>query len=185
MYLNLEICNLYAKKYIRKTFVKTDSIFYRLFQSFPGIFFELIDQSPTIANIYQFSSVEVKQLAFRIDVVFLPNNNTLPIYFVEVQFQPDKKIYSRFFTEIFLYLDKTELLNNWQGVIVYPSKSIDIGETERYIELLTSPRVKRVYLDELDSTDEQSIGIETVKLVIEPETTAGMKARELIVHNYL
>jgi predicted transposase/invertase (TIGR01784 family) len=102
-------------------------------------------------------------------------------YFVEVQFQPDKKLYSRLFTEIFLYLDKTELLNNWQGVIVYPSKSIDIGETERYIELLTSQRVKRVYLDELDSTDEQSIGIETVKLVIEPETTAGMKARELIV----
>jgi predicted transposase YdaD len=68
-----------CKKYIRQTSVKTDSIFYRLFQSFPGIFFELIDQSPTIANIYQFSSVEVKQLAFRIDGVFLPNNDTLPI----------------------------------------------------------------------------------------------------------
>jgi predicted transposase YdaD len=45
-------------------------------------------------------------------------------------------------------------------VVVYPSRSIDIGETERYIELLTSGRVRRIYLDELDSTAEQSIGID-------------------------
>ncbi|AUT03012.1 flagellar assembly protein H [Nostoc sp. CENA543] len=161
--------------------MKTDSIFYQLFQSFPSIFFELIDQPATTANTYQFASVEVKQLAFRIDGVFLPNNDTSrPIYFVEVQFQPDRKLYSRFFTEIFLYLDKTELPNNWQGVIVYPSKNLDIGETARYIELLTPQRVKRVYLDELNSTGEQSLGIETVKLVIEPETTAVTKAKELI-----
>jgi predicted transposase/invertase (TIGR01784 family) len=72
--------------------VKTDTIFYRLFQSFPSIFFELINQPPETANTYQFSSVEVKQLAFRIDGVFLPKSNpSSPIYFVEVQFQPDKK----------------------------------------------------------------------------------------------
>jgi predicted transposase/invertase (TIGR01784 family) len=162
--------------------VKTDTIFYRLFQSFPSIFFELINQPPEEANAYQFSSVEVKQLSFRIDGVFLPVSNapSPPIYFVEVQFQRDLKFYSRFFTEIFLYLDKTELRNNWRGVIVYPTRSIDIGETERYLELLTPQRVRRIYLDELSSTPQPSIGIETVKLVIEPEETAGTKARALI-----
>ena len=162
--------------------MKTDTIFYRLFQSFPSIFFELINQPPETANVYQFSSVEVKQLAFRIDGVFLPANQAAspPIYFVEVQFQPDKKFYSRFFTEIFIYLDKTELTNNWRGVVVYPTRSIDIGETERYLELLTPGRVRRVYLDELSSVAEQSIGVETVKLVIEPEESAAAKARELI-----
>lgn len=161
--------------------MKTDTIFYRLFQSFPSIFFELINQSPETAIDYQFSSVEVKQLAFRIDGVFLPKNNAVspPIYFVEVQFQPDKKFYSRFFTEIFLYLDKTELPNNWRGVVVYPNRNIDTADTERYIELLTSERVRCIYLDELDSA-EQSIGIDTVKLVIESESTVGTKARELI-----
>jgi predicted transposase/invertase (TIGR01784 family) len=111
--------------------VKTDTIFYRLFQSFPSIFFELINQPPEEANAYQFSSVEIKQLSFRIDGVFLPTSNlqSLPIYFVEVQFQSDSKFYSRFFTEIFLYLDKTQLRNNWRGVVVYPSRSIDTGET--------------------------------------------------------
>jgi len=161
--------------------VKTDTIFYRLFQSFPSIFFELIHQPPETANAYQFASVEVKQLAFRIDGVFLPTSNAAsPIYFVEVQFQPDKKLYSRLFAEIFLYLDKTELTNNWQGVVVYPRRSIDVGETERYAELLASGRVTRIYLDELDSGETQSIGIGTVKLVIEPESTAVAKTRELI-----
>ncbi|MEB3219669.1 MAG: Rpn family recombination-promoting nuclease/putative transposase [Nostocales cyanobacterium 94392] len=161
--------------------MKTDTIFYRLFQSFPSIFFELINQPPETANTYQFSSVEVKQLAFRIDGVFLPKSNPAsPIYFVEVQFQPDKKFYSRLFTEIFLYLDKTQLTNNWRGVVVYPSRNIDTGETERYIELITSGRVTRIYLDELDSPASPSIAIGTVKLVVEPESTAVTKARELI-----
>ena len=162
--------------------MKTDTIFYCLFQSFPSIFFELIDQPPETANDYQFSSVEVKQLAFRIDGVFLPVSNTqsTQIYFVEVQFQPDKKFYSRFFAEIFLYLDKTELTNNWRGVVVYPTRSIDVGETERYLELLNQSRVKRIYLDELNSLTQQSVGIETLKLVIEPPSTAAPKAKELI-----
>nr|MDJ0620629.1 Rpn family recombination-promoting nuclease/putative transposase [Calothrix sp. MO_192.B10] len=141
--------------------MKTDTIFYHLFQNFPSIFFELIHQPPETANYYQFSSVEVKQLAFRIDGVFIPENNaspSTPIYFVEVQFQADKKFYSRLFAEIFLYLDKTELSNNWRGVVVYPNRSTDIGETERYIELLTSQRVQCIYLDELDAQSQQSIG---------------------------
>jgi predicted transposase/invertase (TIGR01784 family) len=78
------------------------------------------------------------------------------------------------------YLDKTKLRNNWRGVVVYPTRSIDTGETERYFELLNPQRVRRVYLDELGSTAQPSIGIETVKLVIEPEETAGIKARALI-----
>ncbi len=162
--------------------MKTDTIFYRLFQSFPSIFFELINQPPESANAYQFSSVEVKQLSFRIDGVFLPSSNTpsLPIYFVEVQFQPDSKFYSRFFTEIFLYLDKSPLRNNWRGVVVYPTRSIDTGETERYIELLNSQRVRRIYLDELGTTPQPSIGIGTVQLVVAPEETAGRTARALI-----
>jgi predicted transposase YdaD len=56
--------------------MKTDSIFYRLFQEIPSIFFELIGNSPQLAELYQFSSVEVKQTALRIDGVFLPNQNT-------------------------------------------------------------------------------------------------------------
>ncbi|MBH8551964.1 Rpn family recombination-promoting nuclease/putative transposase [Nostocaceae cyanobacterium CENA357] len=159
--------------------MKTDSIFYRIFQSIPSTFFELINQPPQLASAYQFSSVEVKQLAFRIDGVFLPNATELPIYFAEVQFQSDKKFYSRLFTEIFNYLDKTELTNNWCGVVIFPSRSVDTGDTERYTEILNSQRVTRVYLDELSSIKASSIGIQTVQLIVEPESTAPTKALEI------
>jgi len=63
--------------------VKTDRIFYRVFQEFPSVFFELIDSSPKIAKDYQFFSVELKQTAFRIDGVFQPlQEDENPIYFV-------------------------------------------------------------------------------------------------------
>jgi predicted transposase/invertase (TIGR01784 family) len=147
---------------------------------FPGIFFELINQSPELANDYQFSAVEVKQLSFRLDGVFLPKPKVNePIYFVEVQFQVDTTFYSRFFSEIFLYLDKTKLQNDWRGVVIYPTRSVESKDTFRYQELLQFPRVQRIYLDELEVTV-SSVGIETIKLVVEPEETAVTKAKVLI-----
>lgn len=172
-------CKIYSST-VKQATLKTDSIFYRIFQSIPTTFFELINQPPQLASVYQFSSVEVKQLVFRIDGVFLPNAAELPIYFAEVQFQPNKKFYSRLFTEIFNYLDKTELTNNWRGVVIYPNRSVDTGDTERYTELLNSQRVTRVYLDELSSIETSSVGIETVKLIIEPESTATTRAIEIV-----
>ncbi len=38
-----------------KPALKTDSIFYRIFQSIPSTFFELINQPPQLAKAYQFS----------------------------------------------------------------------------------------------------------------------------------
>ncbi|MBZ8178673.1 Rpn family recombination-promoting nuclease/putative transposase [Oscillatoria salina] len=162
--------------------MKTDTIFYRLFQSFPSSFFELIQLPPSTAETYQFASVEIKQLAFRIDGVFLPATEATeePIYFVEVQFQPDKNFYSRFFAEIFLYLDKTELKNDWRAVVIYPTRNTDKGEITRYRALLASEQVNRLYLDELDFTTEETLGIETVKLVVADEETAPVRARQLI-----
>ncbi|NJM77911.1 MAG: DUF2887 domain-containing protein [Acaryochloridaceae cyanobacterium RU_4_10] len=52
--------------------MKTDSIFYRIFQTVPGFFFELLGEPADCAQGYVFRSVEVKQLAFRLDGVFLP-----------------------------------------------------------------------------------------------------------------
>ncbi|NEP14715.1 MAG: Rpn family recombination-promoting nuclease/putative transposase [Symploca sp. SIO2C1] len=162
--------------------MKTDTIFYRLFQSFPSIFFELISHPPQEAQSYQFSSVEVKQLAFRIDGVFLPTvkKTQQPIYFVEVQFQGDSEFYSRFFSEIFLYLDKTKLSNDWRGVVIYPSRKVDTGAKKRYRELLDSSRVSLIYLDELAKTSSPSIGRATLELIITKEDAAIGQAQKLI-----
>ncbi len=119
------------------------------------------------ANNYRFDSVEVKQLSFRLDGVFLPQNNNpqTPIYFCEVQFQEDEAFYQRFFTEIFLYLSKTDLTNDWRGVIVYPNPQVETDKVQRYRELLNSERVRRIYLNELENTPQTSIGLATVQLI--------------------
>jgi predicted transposase/invertase (TIGR01784 family) len=74
--------------------MKTDSIFYRLFKTFPEAFFELINSEAAETTAYDFASVELKQTAFRIDGVFLPVpiERKKPIYFLEVQFQKECRI---------------------------------------------------------------------------------------------
>lgn len=162
--------------------MKTDTIFYQLFETFPRCFFELIGQPSLVAEAYQFTSVEIKQLAFRIDGLFLPTEDDLtsPIYFVEVQFQPDKRFYHRFFGEIFLYLSKYERSNDWQAVVVFKKRSLDPGNLPQYIELLTSQRVRRIYLDELGEAADQSLGVGIVKLIVETKKKAVNYARQLL-----
>jgi predicted transposase/invertase (TIGR01784 family) len=160
--------------------VKTDSIFYRLFQEFPDIFFELIGNSPEIAANYQFSSVEIKQTAFRIDGVFIPQSPEQPIYFVEVQFQEDSGIYSRLFSEINLYLRQNQPANNWLAVVIYPNRNIDTASTTHYSESFASGRITIIYLDELGESASLPIGVATIKLIIENEKKAVEQARGLI-----
>lgn len=160
--------------------MKTDSIFYRLFQEFPSIFFEIIANPPTEANTYNFS-VEIKQTAFRIDGVFLPVQEVdNPIYFVEIQFQLDPEFYSRFFAEIFLYLRQNKPQNDWRAVVLYPNQSVDTGNIKHYHKFFASHRVSRVYLNELDEAAECSIGIGTLNLVISPAARAVAQAKILI-----
>lgn len=47
-------------------------------------------------------------------------------------------------------------------------------------EILALNRVRRIYLDELGEAAQSSLGVGVVKLVIEPEKTAGELARRLI-----
>ena len=158
--------------------MKTDSIFYRLFQTFPESFFDLLNLPPETVNHYQFSSVEVKQLAFRLDGVFLPDNLNEPIYFVEVQFQKDERFYSRFFSEIFLYFHQSESNNNWQGVIIYPYPEIENSPKSRYQEFFASGRVNCYYLNQLDEGD--SLGVKVLQLIVESEPNTLAQGKELI-----
>lgn len=68
---------------------------------------------------YKFCSQELKQLAKRIDGVFLPQTETKPIYFVEVQFQKDENLYHRLFTEIFVYLGQYKPVQDFRAVVVW------------------------------------------------------------------
>jgi predicted transposase/invertase (TIGR01784 family) len=159
--------------------VKTDSLFYRIFQALPGSFFSLIGQSPEQAEGYQFRSVEIKQTAFRIDGIFLPSRPTQPVYFAEVQFQEDPQFYARFFSEIFLYLRQYPEPNDWRAVVIFPNRNVEPENSLHYRALLSCNQVERIYLDEVDE-EGASMSLGILKLVVEPEITAAEKARRLL-----
>jgi predicted transposase/invertase (TIGR01784 family) len=161
--------------------MKTDTIFYTLLQNFPSVLFELLEQSPELALHYNFSSVEIKELARRIDGLFLPKPEYSqdPIYFVEVQFQPDDDLYWRLITEAFLYLNQYRPQQTWQAVVLWAKRSLDPGIPFTYQTSLANGQIHVVYLDELVAPV-SSIGLKIIKLVVAPEDEAVQEARSLI-----
>ncbi|MEM1255771.1 MAG: Rpn family recombination-promoting nuclease/putative transposase [Cyanobacteria bacterium P01_H01_bin.21] len=158
--------------------MKTDSLFYLLFETAPSILFELIGQ-PALAPGYRFSSVELKQTAFRIDGVFLPpEDSNQPVYFVEVQFQKDPLLYRRLFAEVFLFLQKHPQVQQWRAVAIYPRASLEPNDHDAYGCLLQSNQCQRVFLDELDPSQSVTLGL--VKLIVEPPSTAVALGKQLI-----
>lgn len=151
--------------------LKTDTIFYRLCQTAPGLLLELAGLDASQTSAYAFQSVEVKQTAFRMDGLLLPTapRSKRPVCFGEFQFQRDDDLHHRFFAEIFVYLDQFPKTYDWQGVLVYPRRSLAPKPGRLYRSLLASEQVSEVFLDEMESS---SIGIALSQLVIAPRRKA-------------
>ncbi len=107
--------------------MKTDSLFYRLFQEWPQLALELM-QLPYSGENYRFVSEEIKQTGFRIDGLFKPiaADPELPLIFAEVQYQPDIDFYGRFISEITLYCYRQKPARPWLALVIYPSRSTEI-----------------------------------------------------------
>jgi predicted transposase/invertase (TIGR01784 family) len=157
--------------------LKTDSIFYRIFQTDPGILFELLGQSADRAQGYEFRSVEIKQLAFRIDGVLLPKPDALnqTVWFVEVQFQKDPLFYHRFFAEIGLYLAQHPKTEDWQAVVLFPNRKIEPEQRHLHRAQLNSDQVHRVYLNELKTGEGLGVGLVQLILASPKKTMAQVQ----------
>jgi predicted transposase/invertase (TIGR01784 family) len=158
--------------------LKTDSIFYRIFQTDPGILFELLGQSADRAQGYEFRSVEIKQLAFRIDGVLLPKPDApdRTVWFVEVQFQKDQHFYHRFFAEIGLYLAQHPKTEDWQAVVLFPNRKLEPEQRHLHRAQLNSDQVHRVYLNELKASEALGVGLVQLILARRTKTMAQVKA---------
>jgi predicted transposase/invertase (TIGR01784 family) len=166
--------------------LKTDSIFYQIFKTDPGILFELLGRSPDLADSYDFRSVEIKQVAFRIDGVFLPkpNSNDKTVWFVEVQFGRDPKFYGRFFGEIYFYLDLHQDTEDWQAVVIFPKRSIEPKRRHLYRANLASDQVHRIYLDELTDVPTESFGVGLMHLILADSEDAIPQAQALLTKTH-
>lgn len=132
--------------------MKTDTLFYQIFQAFPDLLFKLLG-TPAIPG-YAFTSVEVKEKAFRFDGIFAPPATVpdAPIYFLEVQFQPNPNFYYEFISEICLYLNQQKPVQDWIAVAIFPNRSVDVKNlTSFQQDMVNLGRLVRVYLDDVQS----------------------------------
>ena len=156
----------------------TDTIFYQIFLTFHTLLFEILGEPTENAKDYQFTSVEVKEKAFRFDGIFMADSLEKPIYFVEVQFQPKPDFYWELIAEINIYLNQFKPVQDWQGVALFGKRSLDVGELTAYQqELINSGRIKRIYLDELPPG---SIGMGLIELIVSKEAQAPELVKTLI-----
>ena len=162
--------------------MKTDKIFYTLFQVFPELLFQLIGESAELAQNYQFQSSEIKELAFRLDGVFIPDENqpNYPLYLVEVQFQKDEDFYWRFITEIFIYLKQYKPERPCYPVIMWGKRPLDTGFPAAYQNLLNLEHIQRIYLDEIEAQATQSIGISLLQFIVTSPKKAPEQVQSLI-----
>jgi predicted transposase/invertase (TIGR01784 family) len=161
--------------------MRRDSIFYSLFQQSPELLFELLKEPPANAQEYRFDSVAVKEPKFEIDGVFLPPDTPGVVYFCEVQFQKDERLYERLFGESFLYFYRNrERFTDWQAVVIYPTRSLEQQQTHPYRALLESEQFHRVYLDELGDIQALPLDVALMALTSVSEERAPGVARAII-----
>jgi predicted transposase/invertase (TIGR01784 family) len=162
--------------------LKTDSVFYRIFQTSPGILFELLGQSPDLALGYQFQSVEIKQVAFRLDGILLPASDAQDqtVWFIEIQMHDDSEFYHRFFAEIHLYLKLHPTTIDWQAIVIFPDRSVEPKNRHLHRANLNSDQVHRVYLEDFSDISTESLGIGLMQLIVADTINAIAKAKELL-----
>jgi predicted transposase/invertase (TIGR01784 family) len=158
--------------------VKTDTLFFQLFQSFHTLLFELIDRPIAEAEGYTFTSAEIKEKAFRFDGIFMPTANDKPIFLVEIQFQPKEDFYWEFLAEIFLYLNQYRPIQDWKAVAIFAKRNCEPAPNKFCQELIALGRIKRVYLEDLRQ-ETNSHGIEIIQLILASEKKAPKLARNL------
>lgn len=166
--------------------MKTDSIFYKVFQSAPETFFQLIGEDDPRTVNYAFGSQEVKQTSFRMDGIFLPPPRLpgFPIFFVEAQAYRDKRgenFYFRFFGEIHLYLKIYQPQSNWRAAVIFTERGFDPGIPAQYSEYDNNPRVQRIYLNRLPpEVGDRSLGLGILQLLGMTQKQAPERGRALI-----
>ena len=129
--------------------MKTDSLFYRLFQEWPQLALEML-KLPYSGDSYRFVSEEIKQTGFRIDGLFKPSteNPEQPLIFAEVQYQPDNEFYGRLLSEIMLYLYRQKPGRHWLAMVIYPTRGTERPASIEFETFMDLPQIQRVYLED-------------------------------------
>ena len=162
--------------------MQTDSLFFHIFKTSPGILFELLGQPASLAENYSFDSVEIKQVGFRIDGVLLPKPDAIDqtVIFLEVQFQKDPTFYHRLIAEIHLFLKLNPSTFDWKAVVIFQKRSIEPPDFRLFRNLIHSDQVNRIYLEDLKATSDDNVGLDLMRLIVAKKKDAVSQAKALL-----
>jgi predicted transposase/invertase (TIGR01784 family) len=162
--------------------LQTDSLFFHIFKTSPGILFELLGQPANLAENYSFDSVEIKQVGFRIDGVLLPKPDALDqtVIFLEVQFQKDPTFYHRLIAEIHVFLKLNPSTFDWKAVVIFQKRSIESPDFRLFRNLIHSDQVHRIYLEDLKATSDDNVGLDLMRLIVAKKKDAISQAKDLL-----
>ncbi len=160
--------------------MKTDTLFYRLFQRWPKLALELLGLEYR-SESYRFGSEEIKQTAFRLDGLFTPiaDNTEQPLIFVEVQYQPDNDFYDRLFSQITLYLRLHKPNYSWLALVIYPTRKTEKHANLAFKAFMDLPQLRRIYLEDYLDCAELTPPLELIRLIASQEQQAILLARKL------
>jgi predicted transposase/invertase (TIGR01784 family) len=164
--------------------MKTDSLFYRLFQAQPTLAFELAGLAVPEPSRYAFIAQEIKQTAFRLGGIAEPpaDRPDAPRGYVEVQFQPDENFYPRFLGEILMHLGQYPSPHPWRALVAYPSAGVErLSQTTT--PFLDLPNLRRVYLDQLPLLDSANPKLWLVALIVAEAADIAPIVRKIQTHH--
>jgi predicted transposase YdaD len=157
--------------------VKTDILFYSLFELEPALLVHLahLDIPETVQ--YKFQAIELKDIAKRTDAVLVPDTKDAPLIVAEVQFWKDDTMYDRLVSESARLRLQMPDYQHLQMVLVFPSPEIDpgAGVWEGLVERGT---IRIVYLNEAleeqgnNNSPEERAALLLMNLTISPHDEA-------------
>ena len=157
--------------------MRSDEIFYRVFQQAPTRYFELIGESAETAAGYKFTAEELKHAGLRLDGLFVPKRAGAPVHFVEAFTYKTEHAYSNLFAKVFLWLETHNPLQDWRACVIFASRALEPANVGPYHDLLHGGRVKRVFLDELVEPAEDQFGLGILELIGCPAAETLPKAK--------
>ncbi|MFM6791372.1 MAG: DUF2887 domain-containing protein [Dolichospermum sp.] len=165
---------------VKRTSIKTDNLFYRIFLNQQLLIEELINGIHKNCE-FEYSAPVIKEKEVRLDGLLTPvdENPDLPLVFLEAQMQDDQRFYGRYFRGIFTYLDQYQTFRQWRGLLILPSRNLELG-SERTYEIELNNRVIRFYLKDLLHQENLSPNLALLRLIVTPKAKAAEEARQIL-----
>jgi len=164
--------------------MNTDHLFYRLFETSPETLFLALGMSPADARAmaarYQYSSIELKDVAQRMDGVYQPKESGLPVYFVETQFYSSPGAFADILAKAYSYLKKVDPTRTYRAVVLFGRRSHEPEVLTAYQPLMDAGFLCRIFVNELPEVPEAPLGLSILWLIGQPPEPAAERAKTLV-----